>query len=102
MTKPENPERRGAAPLPPFRHYAGMGTEFAGALCGLTLFGYWIDHRYGSGLKATLICGSIGMIGGLYNFIRQALALSRETMAPGRDEDVEHSTNDRTRDDGDD
>lgn len=55
-----------------------MGTEFAGAVCGLTLLGYWVDRRYGSGIKATLICAAIGVVGGLYNFIRQALVMQKE------------------------
>jgi F0F1-type ATP synthase assembly protein I len=56
-----------------------MGSELAGALCGLTLLGYWIDHRFGTGLKGTLVCGAIGLVGGMYNFIRQAMALGRQT-----------------------
>jgi hypothetical protein len=56
-----------------------MGVELAGAVCGLTLFGLWIDHRYGTGQKATLICAAIGVLGGTYNFIRQAIALSKKT-----------------------
>lgn len=67
-------------PRPPsWRNYAGMGTELAGAIVGLTLFGLWIDHRYGTGQKATLIGAAIGVIGGTYNFIRQAIALSKQT-----------------------
>lgn len=64
---------------PSWRQYAGMGTEFAGALCGLTLLGVWIDRHYETGLRGTLICGGLGLVGGLYNFIRQAMALSRTT-----------------------
>ncbi|MCK6486327.1 MAG: AtpZ/AtpI family protein [Phycisphaerae bacterium] len=56
-----------------------MGSEFAGAVCGLTLLGYWIDRHYGTGIKATLIGAAIGVVGGMYNFIRQALALARES-----------------------
>ncbi|MFO0973879.1 MAG: AtpZ/AtpI family protein [Phycisphaerae bacterium] len=55
-----------------------MGTEFAGALIGLTLLGVWIDRHYSTGLKGTLICSGLGLVGGMYNFIRQALALQRE------------------------
>jgi F0F1-type ATP synthase assembly protein I len=56
-----------------------MGIEFAGALCGLTLLGYWIDRHYGTGKKGVLILGAIGLIGGMYNFIREAMELTRET-----------------------
>ncbi|HUN80662.1 MAG TPA: AtpZ/AtpI family protein [Phycisphaerae bacterium] len=56
-----------------------MGVEFAGALCGLTLLGYWIDRHYGTGRKGVLILGGIGLVGGMYNFIREALELTKET-----------------------
>lgn len=70
----------GGPPAPPsWRAYAGMGTELAGAICGLTLLGLWIDHSYGTGRKATLIGAAIGVIGGTYNFIRQAINLSKDT-----------------------
>jgi len=76
LKPPSKPDQK---ELPSWRTYAGMGTEFAGALCGLTLLGVWFDGHYGTGRKATLICASIGLIGGMYNFIRQAMALSAET-----------------------
>jgi F0F1-type ATP synthase assembly protein I len=67
-----------------------MGTEFAGALCGLTLLGYWIDRHYETGIKATLICSGVGLVGGMYNFIRQAVALSKETQQDANHEFHEH------------
>lgn len=56
-----------------------MGTELAGAICGLTLVGYWVDRHYGTGNTGVIIGASIGVVGGMYNFLRQALALSRST-----------------------
>jgi F0F1-type ATP synthase assembly protein I len=54
-----------------------MGMELAGAIVGLTLVGLWIDHRFGTDPKGVLICAGIGIVGGFYNFIRQALEISR-------------------------
>jgi F0F1-type ATP synthase assembly protein I len=54
-----------------------MGMELAGAIVGLTLVGLWIDHRFGTGPKGVLICAGVGIVGGFYNFIRQALEISR-------------------------
>ena len=61
-----------------------MGTEFAGAICGLTLAGYWVDRKFGTGNKGVLIGAGIGVVGGTYNFIRQAIALSKATEKEAR------------------
>ncbi len=54
-----------------------MGVELAAGIVGLTLAGVWIDYHWKCGPPATLIGASLGIVGGLYNFIRQALALTR-------------------------
>ena len=72
--KPNSP----AANSSLLRRYAGMGIELAGAICGLTLAGYWFDRHYQTGRKATIIGVLIGVFGGMYNFIRQAMAMSRQ------------------------
>ncbi len=51
---------------------AGMGFELAGAVAGFTFLGLWIDRRYGTEPRALLICAAIGVVGGLYNFVRAA------------------------------
>jgi ATP synthase protein I len=53
---------------------AGVGIEFAAAVAGLTLLGYWIDRRFGSAPWGVLIGAAIGLVGGTYNLIRQATA----------------------------
>ena len=59
--------------------YAGMGLEFAGAVCGFCLLGWWIDHHWQiEDHWGLLICALLGLIGGMYNLIRQALAAGRE------------------------
>jgi F0F1-type ATP synthase assembly protein I len=83
-------------PLSPnWRHYVGLGTELAGAICGLTLLGYWIDRKYVTGNKGVLIGAGIGVIGGMYNFLRQAIALSKETEKEAHEESDERHHHDQ-------
>ncbi len=80
MSESQPPE-----PLPRERmRLAGLGVELAAAVAGGCLLGYWIDRRLDSLPWATLICSLIGVVGGLYNLLRQAL---RET--PGSSKDKE-------------
>jgi F0F1-type ATP synthase assembly protein I len=55
---------------------AGLGFEFAGAVAGFTLFGYWIGKHYGDPKLGVLIGAVLGIIGGMYNLIRATAALS--------------------------
>lgn len=54
------------------------GIEFGSAVIGATLLGVWIDHYYGTGPKATLILGLVGLVGGMYNFVRSSIRQFRE------------------------
>ncbi len=75
--------------------YGGLGVELAGAIIGLTLLGLWIDHHFGTGRTATLVGAAIGIVGGLYNFLRQALELSKTQLPPSggeKDESDNHPT----------
>ena len=58
--------------------YSGIGLELAGATAGFALLGYWIDGRFGTkpwGLVGGLI---IGLVGGLYNLVKESLDAFRE------------------------
>jgi F0F1-type ATP synthase assembly protein I len=58
---------------------AGLGMELAAAVVGATLLGYWIDGRLESEPWGVVIGALVGIVGGLYNFIRQAArAASKE------------------------
>jgi len=57
--------------------FAGLGVEFAAAVAGLTLVGYWVDHHFGSSPWGVLIGAAIGIIGGMRNMIREALSANR-------------------------
>ena len=66
---------------PGWVRYSGVGLELAGATAGLALVGYWIDGRFGTRPWGTLIGVVIGIVGGLYNLIRESLAAVREAQA---------------------
>ncbi|MCP4660901.1 MAG: AtpZ/AtpI family protein [bacterium] len=66
-----------------YRH-AGMGVELFGAVLGFTLVGIWIDRHFGTGPWAVVICVILGLIGGLYNLIRQSLRLLSQSRPPVR------------------
>lgn len=52
---------------------AGLGVELAGAVIGACLLGYWIDRQFDTSPWGLIICSLIGVVGGLYNLIRQAV-----------------------------
>jgi F0F1-type ATP synthase assembly protein I len=52
---------------------SGLGIELAAAVAGLTLFGYWLDRHFGTGPWGMVVGGTVGIVGGLYNLIRQSL-----------------------------
>ncbi|MGE0479170.1 MAG: AtpZ/AtpI family protein [Phycisphaerae bacterium] len=57
--------------------YAGMGGELAGAIIGLTLFGYWVDWKFGTAPVGVATGAILGIIGGMYNFLRRAIRLTQ-------------------------
>jgi F0F1-type ATP synthase assembly protein I len=72
-------------PYPGWVRFSGVGMELAGATAVLALIGYWVDGHYGTrpwGIVAGVI---IGLVGGLYNLIRQSLAAVREAAAEDRE-----------------
>ncbi len=71
MSDPKTPR-----PAPSLWKLAGLGTELAGAVIGLTLLGLWLDRRYGTDPWCTVGGAGIGIVGGLYNMVRQSLLAS--------------------------
>ena len=63
---------------PTWVRYAGVGVEFAAAVAGFTLVGFWIDRHYDSRPWGVLIGAFLGLTGGMYNLIRESLAAFRE------------------------
>jgi F0F1-type ATP synthase assembly protein I len=64
--------------FPGWVRHSGVGLELAGATAGLALLGHWIDGRYGTAPWGILIGVVIGIVGGLFNLVRESLAASRE------------------------
>jgi F0F1-type ATP synthase assembly protein I len=56
---------------------AGLGLEFAAAVAGFAALGWWLDREFGTEPTALLICVALGLIGGMYNLIRQSLKAAR-------------------------
>lgn len=63
---------------PSWIRFSGIGIEFAAAVAVFTVIGYYIDRHYDSSPTALLICILLGLVGGMYNLIRQSLAATRD------------------------
>jgi len=66
---------------PGWVRHSGVGLELAGATAGLALIGYWVDGRFGTRPWGTVIGVVIGLVGGLYNLVRESLEAVREAKA---------------------
>src|SRR5215468_6898567 len=80
--------------FPAWVRYSGVGLELAGATAGLALVGYWIDGKFGTSPWGILIGVVIGIVGGLYNLVKESLAAANEAREDdARGESKERSTN---------
>jgi F0F1-type ATP synthase assembly protein I len=66
-----------------------MGFELAAGIVGLTLAGYWIDHHFGVGPWGLIVGAGLGLVGSLYNFIRQSLEMMKTDAAARRKKQLE-------------
>ncbi len=57
---------------------SGIGFELVAAVVGFTLVGLWVDRHYDTGPWGVLIGLALGLVGGMYNLIRQSLLATRE------------------------
>jgi ATP synthase protein I len=80
--------------FPGWIRYSSIGLELAGVTAGLALLGYWIDRRYGTGPWGLIGGVIIGIVGGLYNLVRESLDAVRE----GRSEDADAARQEGRRD----
>ena len=58
---------------PGWVRHSGIGLELAGATAGLALLGYWIDGHFGTRPWGIIGGVIIGLVGGLYNLVRESL-----------------------------
>jgi len=63
---------------PKWLRYSGIGIEFAAAVAGLTAVGYWVDRHYGCKPWGVVVGAALGLIGGTYNFVREAMNAFRQ------------------------
>ena len=70
---------------PAWLRLAGLGFELAASIAGGGLLGWWLDGRFGTAPRWLLTGLGIGIVGGLYNLIRAALAASRDAARVGRE-----------------
>jgi len=67
--------------FPAWVRYSGVGLEMAGAMAGFALAGYWIDGKFGTNPWGILVGVVLGLVGGLYNLVRQSLEAAHEAKA---------------------
>jgi F0F1-type ATP synthase assembly protein I len=76
MPETRKPDRN-AQSAPSLWRLATMGVDLAAAVGGFTLVG-WLADRYWQVFPRYTIAGAVlGLVGGMYNLVRQALAASR-------------------------
>ena len=73
--------------FPNWVRHSGVGLELAGAVAGFALVGYWIDRHYGTSPWGLVVGVVLGIVGGLYNFVKEALRATREAQQDDRDEE---------------
>ena len=66
---------------------SGIGIELAAAVAGFTLVGYWWDRHFHTQPWGLLIGIALGLVGGMYNLIRQSLIASREAASSSKTTD---------------
>jgi ATP synthase protein I len=71
--------------FPGWIRYSSIGLELAGVTAGLALLGYWIDHRFGTGPWGLIGGVIVGIVGGLYNLVRESLDAVREARTEDAD-----------------
>ena len=87
--------------FPGWVRYSGVGLELAGATAGLALVGYWIDGRFGTSPWGILGGVVIGLVGGLYNLVRESLEAVREAKTEDKLASGRSRTTDGARGNGD-
>lgn len=66
---------------------AHIGMELAGAVVGLGLVGLWVDWQFGTRPWGVLTGAGLGLAGGMYLFIKQAVAAAKAADTQWTDKD---------------
>jgi ATP synthase protein I len=61
-----------------WKRLSSIGFELAAAVAGFMLIGYWWDRYFGTNPWGLLTGAALGLIGGMYNMIRQSLVAFKE------------------------
>jgi F0F1-type ATP synthase assembly protein I len=63
--------------MPSWVRHSGMGIELAAAVARFVLAGVWVDRHYGTAPWGVVVGAVLGLLGGMYNLIRESLAAIR-------------------------
>lgn len=64
---------------------SGLGFEYAAAVAGFTIIGYWLGGYFGNAKLGIVIGAVLGVFGGMYNLIRSASAIGSRREEDSRD-----------------
>lgn len=76
----------GRAKTPTWLRYSSLGLELGAAIAVPTLLGTWIDGKWGLEPWGVLTGLCLGMVGGLYHFIRSSVLALRQAGVEDRHE----------------
>jgi F0F1-type ATP synthase assembly protein I len=62
---------------------SGLGIELVAAVAGFVAVGYWWDRHFGTSPWGIVGWGAAGLVGGMYNLIRQSLLAFKEEAGSG-------------------
>ncbi len=54
-------------------NYLGLGTQLAVTVVVMVLLGVWLDEKFSTKPVLTVVFSFVGVIGGLYNFIKTTI-----------------------------
>jgi len=58
--------------------YLGLGVQLAATIVLMVYLGDWLDRKYGTGPRYTLIFSILGIFAGMYNLIKIVLGLEKK------------------------
>jgi len=58
---------------PSWLRFSGIGVEFAAAVAGFSVVGWWVDRHWNTKPWGLVIGAVLGLTGGMYNLIRESL-----------------------------